>query len=117
LQQTTYQIKHKNYVIHKIDSLKNKWQCPFLSFILNKTESEDQMEKPEEQKKENVKNPNSDVPNHDFKPDEASGSDEDSYKAATRGTEIETHEPHPTDVPHPREQTGRHVDNSENRKQ
>lgn len=36
-------------------------------------------------------------------PRNVSGSDEDSYKAATRGTEIETHDPHPTKIPHPRE--------------
>lgn len=38
---------------------------------------------------------------------ESSGSREDSYKAATRGTEIEVHQPHPTKIPHPRDEISR----------
>ncbi len=38
---------------------------------------------------------------------ESSGSGEDSYKAATRGTEIEVHQPHPARIPHPRDEISR----------
>lgn len=53
------------------------------------------------------------VPSTDrIDPNDLSGSDEDSYKAATHSTESETHTIHPTEVPHPREEVGRKVENS-----
>lgn len=47
----------------------------------------------------------------DIPPDQMSGTDEESFIAATRDTE-EARSVHPTNVEHAREATGRHADDS-----